>query len=935
MDSRFNRFVVLATLLLFFLLPGLLKSQPNSIIERIQELEQLKENPLYKSLLGEKEALSPEQIRILDLAVEKLSDTEINQSLKMLGLSESGSAIARKNRLKIALGIKKAPKLPGKRKKSRLSIENASEGEYIQGAEDGNGMLKLQGRIRVGTPKGSFTANLVIIDTNRQEIYGEGDVVFLGKNSKINAERIIYNSKLNTGIMYNAAGVSNPVFVIGKSIRQIRDKRFTSSHAWFTTNAARIPHYHFTAKRIWVYEDNTVFAAGVWYHIGGVPIIPLPFMYASDWGTGIITQIGHSDVQGWFMENTYQFSDPDSYYSIWRPNAWRFKADWHETVGEVFGIEFFKYSPNINYFFDMGVARYKRYNVIGDFRENDNIDITNQVVREDGTIGKDYQKWFKIFALVNFRLNNRKENIVRNLHLRFEDYKHPLYDYEFGGRYQPDSTTVSLFEGSEAGRGIIHTNTDWSLIYSEQRGDLTIRVGAQRNRVWDTQTGFSAEGEYIPVRDVAPEVDLGYSFDLGDLPILELPIFWDHKLHTDLEKVYSLGKEFKNKNTNQYETSFHTFTGLYPWISFEPRVGYGIQKTIPDSRTDNTTDDTTLRLEAAKNSYQYTFTKNAFTLGPDEIFLRLTHTFKDSFKEDQDDAPVVNLKGFAGNQKTNETDILFETKPFINTRFSLNAVYDHREFPDLVETKERWSYPIFRSEIFIDFFNFGRESRENLLSRNKVHFLGLRLTNDYVYDPIEKRDHSDVVGVIFEMGGFDLWFLKRLRYLEMGYYWYHVYFNPALDHMRYNMKMDIQLWQWGYLEMEMESRATDIERYSGGSVDDEGNSNHVNFTKDIVNGTGLNGRQKREESVFNVALFRTALILDVEDFEYRIGYEVTQESIFAGATSLEFVNYYDNRVFFSITFLKFNLGRTSADQARFILNRKRLKPGQVGRQDIQ
>lgn len=932
-----RRAPILIFLSLIWFLPAELQAQQSpELQQRIAELEELQRNPLFRQLMGEREQLSPEQKSIMDKAVQNMPLADVKSSLKRLGNSIKGSELLLRQRLKIALGIAVLPELPAPRKQPRISIENASEGEYLQGAEDGHGLLKLEGRIKVTLPEGSFTANRVLVDTDRQEIYGEGEVEFKSGNAAIKAERILYNKRLGTGIIYNAAGYAAPVYIIGKSLQQIGNQRFSASHAWFTTNAADIPHYHFTARRLWVYEDNTVFAVGVWYHIGGVPLLPLPFLYSSNWGTGIISQIGHSDTQGWYWENTYQFGDPEAIYSSsWIPMAYRFKADWHQRVGEVFGIEFFRFSPNLNYFVDVDVARYKRYEVVGDFREKDNIEITNQVTRNDGTIGEDIRKWTKIFALVNFRMANMRDNNTRSFQLRYEDYSHPLFDYEFGGRYAPESTSFALYQDSEASRGLIHSQTDWNAVYTENRGDLSIRVAATRRKVWEGQTNFYDDSQYIPVSDTVPEIDLGHSWDLGTIPVVDMPIYWDHNLHTDLQKTYSEGKEWETRNNNQYETAFRSYYSFYPYFSFEPKLGYGAQKTVPESRSNDANNRESLELQARKNSYQYWFTEDTLTIGPEPINLAITRRFKDSYKEEQNDAPVVNITGFTGNQKVNETELLLTTRPFWNTEFSVNAIYDHREFQDEVESRDRWSYPIFRSDIYLDFLNLGRQDRENLLSRNKIHFLGLRLTDEYVYDPIRRRDHSNVAGLSFEMGGFDLWLLKRLRYLELSYYWYHVYYNTELDHMRFSFKTDIQLWSWGYLEMELDSRATEIERYSGNSVDDEGRSNHVNFSRDIVNGAGLNGREARENAVFNTHFFRTALILDIEDFEYRFGYEMEQKQIYAASTSLETITYYDNRVFFSLTFLKFDVGGGSNSQSRFIFNRQRVRSEDVGTQPIR
>ena len=913
-------------------LTGLLQAQEeNDLARRLRELER---SPVLRQLLEDREALNEDQRRMLGAAVDNLSDEEVDQELTRMGLSTEGSPIARRVRLKIELGAIDPPELPVAGELPRIEIENASEGEFLRGEEGEGGLLRLEGRIRVRLPGGVFYADRVLVDTERQEVYGEGNVVYRERESEITAERIIYNRKLGTGILYNAEGYREPIYFIGRSIQQVSEDHFSISHAYFTTSVAKPPHYNFTARRLWVYDDNKLFAAGVLYYVGGVPVLPLPFLFASDWGTGLITQVGHSDVQGWFVETTYQFGVPEAAFSSWQPMAYRFKFDWHQTTGEMAGVEFFRFSPNLNYYFDLGGARFKRYEIIGDFRERDELRFTNQVRRSDGTIGRVEDRWYKAFAIVNYRAQNLSNNNTRNVQLRFEDYSHFLYEYEFGGRYVPESTIPALYANSEAGRGLVRPNTNWNLVYTENIDDLAIRVEATRNNTWDTGSSLYDDSEYLPANDVLPSIDLTKKWNMGRIPYLDLPVYWYHNLHTDLEKQYSVGKEFQSINNNLYQTALRTYFGIFPYVSLSPSVGYGAQKSVPESRTTSAVDAAALAREARKNSYQFVFSETSLTLGPHFLFLEATYRVKNSFKEEQNDAPVINLTGFTGNQKVREVELTLQTSPIVNTMFSINTVYDFREFDRPVESRERWFYPVFRTDIYFDFINGFRPDRENLLSRNRVHFMGLRITNDYVYDPRLKRDHSDVVGLNFEAGGFDLWFLRRLRYLERGAYWYHVYYNPELDHLRYTMKADVQLWSWGYLEMELESRATDVERYRGNSTDENGEPDHVTFGEDVANGLGFNGGERRQDAVFNVAFFRGALILDLEDWEYRFGYELEQRAVFGGTNTLEVVNYYDNRVFFSMTLLRFDFGGIGDRGSRFIINRQRVRPGDIGRTSI-
>ncbi len=214
-------------------------------------------------------------------------------------------------------------------------------------------------------------------------------------------------------------------------------------------------------------------------------------------------------------------------------------------------------------------------------------------------------------------------------------------------------------------------------------------------------------------------------------------------------------------------------------------------------------------------------------------------------------------------------------------------------------------------------------------------------TNDYVYDPINKRDHSNIFGVNFQTGGFDLWILERLRYFEMGFYWYHIYYDRSLDHMRFNVKMDIQLTRTIYWEMELESRATDPARYNAAhdpryslanqSLYTPENERPVNFSTDVFNGTGLAGERARQNAVFNVGFFETAFIMDLHDWEMRVGYRLEQRSILGGLNTVEVVNFYDNKVFFSLTLLRFDVGNISSRPSRFILNRQRIRPSDIGR----
>jgi len=354
----------------------------------------------------------------------------------------------------------------------------------------------------------------------------------------------------------------------------------------------------------------------------------------------------------------------------------------------------------------------------------------------------------------------------------------------------------------------------------------------------------------------------------------------------------------------------------------------------------------TLVIYSKKQSYEYWFSKYQLILGPNEFNLELNHTRKDTMREELLDTSLVNISGFTNRQKINETQVKFNLFPVSFFNLSAESFYDHRKYEYKRPYLERWSYPIVRTEFYLNFLNLFEESRYHILSRKRIHIAEIKITNDYVYDHLNTRDHSNLLGIAFTMANFDLWFFKRLRYLELGYYWYHVYYQPELDHMRYLAKLDLQITKNIYFEMEIESRLTQPERYV--KKDDQcqivsgtikcipkewipESQKSTTFFQDVVDSTGINGIEKRQNSAFNVGYFQGTLIFDLHDWELRLGYELLQKSMFGGVNTINIVNYYDNRIFFSFNFVKFDVGGLSRKPSRFIIHREKVNPYEIAK----
>ena len=811
-------------------------------------------------------------------------------------------------------------------KSASIGIENADEAEYLQGEEGSDGILKLRGRIRVRLPNGHFIADTLIIDTKSEEIYAEGNLIFESKDrSRISAERIIYSRKLSQGILYNAAGYKKPLYFIGKNVRLLAQQRLALSHARFTTNAARPPHYHFSVQSLGFHE-NAFYAVGVIYYIGGIPILPLPFLYSSPWGTGIITQMGRGKVQGNFIQNTYQFGVPEREDSIkGLPISYTFILDAYQNTGMNYGLELARESHDLDYQINLGQANFKRYNVVDG-------EVTNQVERCKGgsfsgtpricTTGEQSFDWHKSHILIHSKINNLEKNHVQDIHLFYEDYGHYLYDYEFGRRFRPRNSISALHRELRSNEGLSHPNTNWELNYREEWDTLYLQLNAKHSEVWRTRENFQ-DSDYEPAQDIIPSFTVGKRFSLGKLPGFGTPIDWNHKIFFESQKDYSESKVFITRNTNEYSTDLNFFLPLLSWFYWDIKLGSGVRKTLFDLSTDDASQKAALELEGERNSYQYLFSENKYSFAAQELILDITHRYKNSFKERQEELPHINREGFSYNQNLNETGFDLHYFALPNISFNLSTTYDHRQFPNELPQESRWHYPVFRTDILLDWLNLFQEERNNLLSRNKVHFLNTHITNDHVYDPIFKSSHSNALGLSMAAGGYDLWLLRRLRYFETGLQWYHAYFDPSLDHLRYTLKMDIQLGKWSYWETVMESRATEPERYRSSSIDRNGDPNHVDFWQDLGNGLGIGSSAKPKEAVFNLVYLSTALIFDLGDWEFRLQYEQEQRYIPETGSGLESLVYYEQRISFGLNLIHFDIGRYGKKQSSFLLDRKR------------
>ena len=95
----------------------------------------------------------------------------------------------------------------------------------------------------------------------------------------------------------------------------------------------------------------------------------------------------------------------------------------------------------------------------------------------------------------------------------------------------------------------------------------------------------------------------------------------------------------------------------------------------------------------------------------------------------------------------------------------------------------------------------------------------------------------------------------------------------------------------------------------------------------MASGTGANGQERRQKTVFNINRFMTTIKLDLHNWEFRLGYSMNLRAIPGGASADNQLTFYDQSVYFSVNLMNFSFGESSSAQAaRVRLYRFRKRP---------
>lgn len=928
----------------------------------------------------EKRKLSAQTLRtnLAEKTVDSLSEKEIDQYLKDMGLPVSGSIYARKQRLKgilkisdpeLPLTLDSLPKPP--KEESRIQIKNAAEGELLSIDQTKGGVMVLRGKVRLQIGKGELAAETVSIDSQRKEIYAEGGIEYNDGPVRVRGEKFLYDFRLSQGVIYDSKASMYPSYFIGEKMKRLDEKRYLMEMGYFTACNAEIPHYSFKASKIVIYEDQTVAAFFITYKVGDWSMFWIPMIYSSSSGNGWTSQVGKNNTQGWFLQNTYQWSDPYP-DSVVLPHGYRFRFDIYEKTGQAFQMNAWKVTPWVNYNLDFGYANHKLNEITPGYENRFAMDrmggivATNQVDRGElipnsglglRSVGVAYEPWWKTNIMINSKQNDAVKDGTRNIQLRYENQNRVNFDYEYGNRYEPSNTIQGLYTQRDQRFGLIRNMLNWSLDYTESRGGLSVALGARRSLFYQIQ----AEG-YFPTMDMAPVVQIANSSQVGTIPYFNSPLYWDFRFSSSTSKFYAppvqkqlpfpvpaLGSPIDGSRFDPHgrwedsvlrtqtltlgEMGFRTSLPWGEYVAITPSAVAGARQNevnFPGSgnaiNSPSNPANMAQRDMLAQDTYQYFRQNHEVRIGVPALFFTTQYRKLDVEKTAMRD-PIF------GKNRVNEAEFALESYALDDWEVSIRTIRDFRKYASDYEpgptNQERWYFSVFRISGFVDFLDGFRSRRPTLLEKQRSFYSGVFINNDFVFHTPQNRPLTNNLTLSYKMGGFGLPIVRNFRSFEVGGTWYHVYGRNFLDNYRFFLRTDAKITRTIGMDFELDSRVTEPWRLTNFNMYDYYtlgmtpemfahetgiNYQRANLSRDIVQGSGAEGSHKRQKAIFNINRFMTTIKMNLHNWEMRLGYSMNLRAFPGGLGGDRQLTFYDQSVFFSVTLTNLQLGQAEGSQ---------------------
>ncbi|HET9982904.1 MAG TPA: putative LPS assembly protein LptD [Longimicrobiales bacterium] len=149
------------------------------------------------------------------------------------------------------------------------------------------GQLVLKGPAKVVQAGEAMTADSMLVYDQVAAVacgYGKPVLAGTGENAPVESDQICFDVRTKMGVALGARTKfteQGTWFVHGEKVYTAGSERLFAHDAEFTDCDLKVPHYHFTAKKVKIVKGDVLVARDVTLNFGDVPVFWLPFMMQS------------------------------------------------------------------------------------------------------------------------------------------------------------------------------------------------------------------------------------------------------------------------------------------------------------------------------------------------------------------------------------------------------------------------------------------------------------------------------------------------------------------------------------------------------------------------------------------------------------------------------------------------------------------------------
>lgn len=212
---------------------------------------------------------------------------------------------------------------------------------------------RLTGQVEMERDDQKFFADVVDYYRDEERLEASGNVVYVSAESRIAADRMVFNTRRRTGSFENASGTLSlgdrversmfgtqepDAYFYGEKLEKIGVRKYRITKGGFTTCVQPTPRWEITSSTASLTVDEYAVLRNAVLNVKGVPLLYVPVLYypiqEDDRATGfLIPQYGNSTLRGQTLSNAF-------FWAINRSTDATLFHDWFSRAGQGGGGEF-------------------------------------------------------------------------------------------------------------------------------------------------------------------------------------------------------------------------------------------------------------------------------------------------------------------------------------------------------------------------------------------------------------------------------------------------------------------------------------------------------------------------------------------------------------------------------------------------------------------